>query len=104
MDFVSGVVVYLLLWWWVFLMSLPFGVRIEDNPEAGHATSAPARPMLWRKMGVTTVIAAVLTAVIHWIISSEIISLGIVGGGRRGYVYAFTNRSHKKSKAIALLF
>ena len=39
MDFVSGVVVYLLLWWWVFLMSLPFGVRIEDNPEAGHATS-----------------------------------------------------------------
>jgi hypothetical protein len=31
-------------------------------------------------MGVTTVIAAVLTAVIHWIISSEIISLGIVGG------------------------
>ena len=46
MDFVSGVVVYLLLWWWVFLMSLPFGVRIEDNPEAGHATSAPARPML----------------------------------------------------------
>ena len=53
MDFVSGVVVYLLLWWWVFLMSLPFGVRIEDNPEAGHATSAPARPMLWRKIGVT---------------------------------------------------
>ena len=80
MDFVSGVVVYLLLWWWVFLMSLPFGVRIEDNPEAGHATSAPARPMLWRKMGVTTVIAAVLTAVIHWIISSEIISLGIASG------------------------
>ena len=80
MDFVSGVVVYLLLWWWVFLMSLPFGVRIEDNPAAGHATSAPARPMLWRKMGFTTVIAAALTAVIHWIISSEIISLGIAGG------------------------
>ena len=80
MDFVSGVVVYFLLWWWVFLMSLPFGVRTESNPEAGHAPSAPARPMLWRKMGFTTIIAAVLTSVIHWIISSEIISLGIAGG------------------------
>ena len=80
MDVVSGTVVYLLMWWWVFLMSLPFGVRTEDNPEAGHATSAPARPMLWRKMVVTTLIATALTAVIHWIISSEIISLGIVGG------------------------
>ena len=80
MDFVSGVVVYLLLWWWVFLMSLPFGVRTEANPEAGHAPSAPARPMLWRKMGITTVIAAVLTTVIHLIIFSEIITLGIAGG------------------------
>ena len=80
MDFVSGVVVYLLLWWWVFLMSLPFGVRTEANPEAGHAPSTPARPMLWRKMGITTAIAAVLTTVIHLIISSEIITLGIAGG------------------------
>ena len=80
MDFVSGVVVFLLLWWWVFLISLPFGVRMEDNPEAGHATSAPARPMLGRKMGGTTGIAGALTAVIHWIISSDIISLGTVGG------------------------
>ena len=80
MDFVSGVVVYLLMWWWVFLMSLPFGVRTEENPEAGHATSAPARPMLWRKIAVTTVIAAGLTAIINWIISSEIISLGIAVG------------------------
>ena len=80
MDFVSGVVVYLLLWWWVFLMSLPFGVRTEANPEAGHAPSAPARPMLWRKMGITTVIAAMLTTVIHLIISLEIITLGISGG------------------------
>ena len=80
MDFVSGVVVYLLLWWWVFLMSLPFGVRTVDTPEAGHAPSAPARPMLWRKGLAATVIAAVLTGVGNWIISAQIISLGISGG------------------------
>ena len=80
MDVVSGTVVYLLMWWWVFLMRLPFGVRTVEDPAAGHAPSAPARPMLWRKMAATTVIAAVLTAIINWIIASRIISLDIVGG------------------------
>ena len=77
MDFVSALVVFLLLWWWVFLMSLPFGVRTVDTPEAGHAPSAPARPMLWRKALVATAIAGVLTGLVNWIISSQIISLGI---------------------------
>ena len=77
MDFVSALVVLLLLWWWVFLMSLPFGVRTVDTPEAGHAPSAPARPMLWRKALVATAIAGVLTGLVNWIISSQIISLGI---------------------------
>ena len=31
MDWVSGVVVYILLWWWVFFMTLPFGARAEEN-------------------------------------------------------------------------
>jgi predicted secreted protein len=57
MSFVSGLVVYILLWWWVFLMTLPFGVKAPDAIATGHATSAPAKPMLWRKAGVTTVIA-----------------------------------------------
>ena len=31
MDFVSGLVVFILLWWWVFLMSLPFGIKTPDR-------------------------------------------------------------------------
>ena len=75
MGFVSGLVVYILLWWWVFLMTLPFGAEAPDAIEAGHATSAPARPMLWRKVAITTVIAGTLFLIVHWIIVSEIISL-----------------------------
>ena len=77
MDAVSTLVVFLLLWWWVFLMSLPFGVRTEETPEAGHAPSAPRRPMLLRKGLAATVIAAALTFVVDWVISAKIISLGI---------------------------
>ena len=75
MGLVSGVVVYILLWWWVFLMTLPFGVKVPDAIKAGHATSAPTKPMLWRKAAITTLIAGILFAIIDWVIVSEIIRL-----------------------------
>ena len=75
MDFVSGLVVFILLWWWVFLMSLPFGVNTPDEVESGHATSAPERPMLRRKVTISTAIAAVLFTIVYWIIDSGVFSL-----------------------------
>ena len=75
MGLVSGVVVYILLWWWVFLMTLPFGAKTPDVIETGHATSAPAKPMLWRKAVITTLIAGILYAIVYWMIVSEVISL-----------------------------
>ena len=75
MDIVSGVVVYILLWWWVFLMTLPFGVKSPETIETGHATSAPERPLIWRKVGVATIIAAILLSIVFIVIDSGIISL-----------------------------
>ncbi|MBT6414881.1 DUF1467 family protein [Candidatus Puniceispirillum sp.] len=75
MDIVSGVVVYILLWWWVFLMTLPFGVKSPETIETGHATSAPERPLIWRKVGAATIIAAILFSIVFMIIDSGIISL-----------------------------
>ncbi len=74
MDFVSGLVVYILLWWWVFLMALPFGAKSPDFITTGHATSAPDKPMLWRKAGFATVISASFFVIVYWIIVSEMIS------------------------------
>ena len=75
MDFVSGLVVFILLWWWVFLMSLPFGIKTPDEVESGHATSAPEKPMLKRKVIVSTAIATVLFGIVYWIIDTGLISL-----------------------------
>ncbi len=74
MDFVSGIVVYILLWWWVFLMSLPFGVSTPTEPEMGHATSAPARPMLWRKIIASSLIASIFFVIVYLVIDSGYIS------------------------------
>ena len=56
-------------------MTLPFGAKAPDAVETGHATSAPAKPMLWWKAGITTVIAGILFVIVYWVIVSEIISL-----------------------------
>ena len=75
MDLVSGVVVFILLWWWVFLMALPFGVKDPDEIEPGHASSAPERPRIRLKMLIATVIASGLFIIVYWIIESGFISL-----------------------------
>lgn len=56
-------------------MVLPWGVKVPDEHEPGHATSAPERPMLWRKAAITTVIAAAIWLVVYYLIESELIQL-----------------------------
>jgi len=74
MDIVSSLVVYILLWWWVFFMTLPFGAKAPDKAAPGHAPSAPEKPYIFRKMLITTIIAALLFVIVHQIISSGVIS------------------------------
>lgn len=74
MDLVSGFVVYVMLWWWVLFMVLPFGVRREEVVEEGNDAGAPQRPMIGRKLLATTAIAALLWCVVEAIILSDLIS------------------------------
>ena len=74
MDIVSGAVVYILLWWWVLFMVLPFGAKAPRHVEEGHATSAPARPRMVLKLVITTGLSAVLFIIIYLIIASGIFS------------------------------
>jgi predicted secreted protein len=75
MTWFTGTMVFVILWWLVFFAVLPFGVRVPDKVEKGHASSAPARPRLWLKAGVTTVIAAVLWGGAYWLITSDLVSV-----------------------------
>jgi predicted secreted protein len=65
--------VYGIIWWVVVFMVLPWGVKVPDEHEPGHATSAPERPMLWRKAAITTVIAAVIWVAVYYLIDSGLI-------------------------------
>ena len=76
MTYVEGIVVYVLIWWVVIFAVLPWGVRPPAKSEAvpGQAESAPVRPRLWLKAGITTLAAAVIWLIIWAIIRSDLIS------------------------------
>ena len=74
MHWMSGVLLYVIVWWMVFFAVLPWGVRIPDKPEKGHADGAPERPMMLRKVLATTAIAAVLWLAAFALIQSDLIS------------------------------
>ena len=66
MSIATDFMVYGIIWWLVFFMTLPIGVETaEEAGEAvvpGSAESAPVKPRIWLKAGLTTVIAGVLWA------------------------------------------
>jgi predicted secreted protein len=76
MDWFTGTVVYLLIWWVALFCVLPIGTRPvqEADPEAGGWRGAPAKPMLGRKLLGTTVLAAILWIGVYALIGSELIS------------------------------
>ena len=71
---VTAVLVYVVVWWIVLFTVLPWGAHAVENPELGHATSAPARPRLLLKFAVTTVIAGIVFAGLYWVIQADLFS------------------------------
>ena len=71
-EWFTGLAVYLILWWLVLFMVLPWGIHTVDQEDVdkGHAPSAPKKPRILTKMGVTTVIAAVVWVVFYFIAQS----------------------------------
>ena len=61
MDAFGIIVVFLIFWWIAFFVTLPFGIRTSENPEPGHAPSAPVRPRLWIKAAIATAASVIIT-------------------------------------------
>lgn len=66
MSLGTTIAIWSLFWFATFFAVLPWGVRTDEEtgatPVAGAPESAPTRPMMWRKLLWTTVIATALFA------------------------------------------
>ena len=75
MGIVSGIVVFFMVWWTVLFAVLPWGVTVAEEPEVGHAPSAPSRPRLGMKFLVTTAITVVIWLIVFALVESDFLSL-----------------------------
>lgn len=76
MTWVSILAVYFVTWWICLFLVLPFGVRNQaDTGEIieGTEPGAPVNLRMWPKLLATSVLAAVVVALLFWGISNPIL-------------------------------
>jgi predicted secreted protein len=72
---VTGVAMYIMIWWIVLFAVLPFGTRpMADADAATGWRGAPEKPRMWRKALITTLVAAVVWGLFYVIIRSDWLS------------------------------
>ena len=74
MNVFIGSAVFVIIWFLVFFTVLPWGAHPTEQPEEGHATSAPANPRIGLKLLVTTGLAIVIWLAVDWIVASGLIN------------------------------
>ncbi len=77
MGWATGTAVYLVIWWLVIFMVLPWGAKSvidQDDVKKGHAPGAPKNPRMVLKIAITTVISGVLWGIVYTVIESGVIS------------------------------
>ena len=78
MGWISGIVVFLTIWWTVLFAVLPWGIRPHNTADSTHAAGlvapgAPIKTGLKQKFLITTVISCFLWAGVYGLIRANII-------------------------------
>jgi predicted secreted protein len=74
MAWVTGIIVYVLVWWITLFAVLPLWVTPAEPDDPGHAAGAPQRPRLLLKMAITTVVSALIWLAIYLLVRSPWLS------------------------------
>ena len=64
-------VIYLILWWLVFFVMLPFGVERDQDVTFGNDPGAPKKSLIKKKAIISSFITLILT-IVAIIIKNEI--------------------------------
>ena len=68
MTIVGGIVSFIIIWWLVLFMVLPWRAQPSENLLPGNTPSAPDNPLIALKALVTTGITVILFAIV-WAIA-----------------------------------
>lgn len=67
MDWFTGIIVFILIWWIAIFMVLPFGLQRDPD-------GTPRDPRLKHKMIATTILSVLLWLMLYALIEADIIS------------------------------
>jgi predicted secreted protein len=71
MNWFTGAVLYILIWWVALFAVLPIGTHAEEKPdETSGWRGAPANPRIWVKVGLTTLVASFLWVIVFVVTQS----------------------------------
>lgn len=65
------IVIFVIIWWLVLFIVLPFGIQTENDVKDGNDPGAPKNPMLKKKIIITSIISFFLSILVT-IIKNEI--------------------------------
>lgn len=74
MTLISDIVIFVCAWWLLFFPMLTIGIRVPEDQEQGHATSAPENPRILLRIIITTVLAVIIWWLIRTLIQADIYS------------------------------
>lgn len=67
MSIGSALAIYFIIWWMTLFAVLPWGVRTQEEDgevTSGTVPSAPSRPLIIRKLIITTVVAGIVYGIL----------------------------------------
>ncbi len=64
-------VIYLILWWLVFFVMLPFGIERDQDVRFGNDPGAPKKTLVKKKAIISSFVTLVLTSIVI-VIKNEI--------------------------------
>ncbi|MBB6310119.1 DUF1467 family protein [Xanthobacter tagetidis] len=70
--------IYFIVWWVTLFAVLPWGVRSQAESAditPGTDPGAPVRPLLLKKLIATTVVAAIITGGLIYLVTSGVVSM-----------------------------
>jgi len=68
-------VIYVVIWWVLFFIFLPIGIKRSSSFVPGQDSGAPEKTYLWKKILIVSFITLVLTYIIIYLINNKLISI-----------------------------
>jgi predicted secreted protein len=76
MGTVGYIAIYIVTWMVCLFVVLPWGVRNQSDTGdivAGSEPGAPATFRIWKKLAATTILAALVVALIYWGVTNPVL-------------------------------